>query len=81
MLPPLKPVTAISVEPVRVNPALVPDKVPPILLKSVLLAEARLGTNMQESTTRATTKNLRGIIRRLLAGNGMYKTVWQCGTA
>jgi hypothetical protein len=77
MPPPLKPVTAISIEPVRVNPALVPAKVPPELLKSVLLAEARLGRNMQESTTRATTKNLRGIIRRLLAGYGMYKAVWQ----
>jgi hypothetical protein len=41
--PPLKPTTAINVDPERVSPAVVPESVPPPLLKStVLLADARL---------------------------------------
>jgi hypothetical protein len=47
--PPLRPTTAINVDPERVRPALVPESVPPPLLKStVLLADARFVSTKHE---------------------------------
>jgi hypothetical protein len=56
---------AISVDPVRVKPELVPDpvvvpddKIPPLLLKSVLLfAKARFGSIRQAETHKARSRD------------------------
>jgi len=56
--PPLNPITAIKVDPVRERPALVPERVPPLLLKSVsLLAKQRFGSIKQDSNN-AGNRNL-----------------------
>ena len=48
---PFRPFTAISSEPLRLKPALLPDKVPPLFVKSTeLLANAAIG-NARASRT------------------------------
>src|SRR5580765_2965070 len=50
--PPFRPLTAINMDPERVSPALVPDSVPPPLLKSIVLAAvARLVSAKHERRT------------------------------
>ncbi len=50
----LSPLTAINSEPLRLNPALLPDKVPPLFVKSIeLLANAASG---KATTSRAIHK-------------------------
>src|ERR1700730_8912226 len=58
--PPLYPSTAIRSDPVSERPALVPDKMPPLLLKSVpLVAKDELGSSMHDSANSAASRNLR----------------------
>jgi hypothetical protein len=62
--PPFKPFTTTSVDPVRLIPALEPDRVPPLLLKSTLLeAVAVLVRVKQESTRVAITARPTDFIR------------------
>jgi hypothetical protein len=57
--PPPYPLTASRVDPERERPALVPDNVPPPLLKSVpLVAKDRLGNDRDDSNNNAGTRNL-----------------------
>src|SRR5580693_1656402 len=61
---PLRPLTAINVDPERVSPAVVPESVPPPLLKStVLLADARFVSAKHERRS----AKVAGFIEELLA--------------
>jgi hypothetical protein len=78
MAPPLKPVIAITVDSESDSPDFVPDSVPPLLLKSVvLLARAKLGNIMHDSNKSAGTGDL---LQRLIGSSfAILCQIWEHG--
>jgi hypothetical protein len=76
--PPLRPTTAINVDPERVSPAVVPESVPPPLLKStVLLADARFVSAKHERKQERRVAKVADFIEELLADD--YRdSGWLC---
>jgi hypothetical protein len=73
--PPPRPFTAMSVDPVKVRPLLVPERVPPLLVKSTLVpAKAANG--------RARTRTPRKIIFLIikLVSPGKFTRPWESGS-
>jgi acyl transferase domain-containing protein len=61
--PPFKPLTTTSVDPERLSPALEPDRVPPLLLKSTLEAVAVVVSAKQETRRVAIAARLADFMR------------------
>jgi hypothetical protein len=61
--PPFKPFTPIRVDPERLSPAVVPDRVPPLLLKSTSVAVAVVVSAKQETRSVAIATRLTDFMR------------------